>query len=149
VILLDSDQILAAISRSLMTHVLPALDDEYARVQVQAALTALDEVRHRLVHGDPYEAVNERLRAQLGAFADELRDASPDTAARVDTALVALDQAEDPRSQHRRMAEALTLLLADDEPALHGLRTVLEQQTIQTASADAIWICGPAIESLQ
>jgi HAMP domain-containing protein len=149
VILLDSDQILAAIGRSLSTHVLPALEDEFATVQVHAAITALEEVRERLANGDPYVRVNADLRDSLCSFADEVRTTSPDAAARVDAALTELDGSDDPREQHRRLAEALTELLALDEPALAGLRSVIEQQTIQAASADAVHICGPAIESLQ
>jgi HAMP domain-containing protein len=149
VILLDSDQILAAIGRSLSTHVLPALGDEYARVQVQAALTALEEVRHRLAHGDPYETVNARIRERLIGLAAEVRTGTPAAAQRIDAALDELDGGGDARERHRRLAEALTELLASSDPALHGLRAVLEEQSIEVASTDARWICGPAIESLQ
>lgn len=148
-ILLDSDEILAVIGRSLSSHVLPALDDEYARIQVQAALTALEEVRHRLEHGDPYVAVNAHLREQLATFAEGARTTSPEAAARVDAVRAELDRGEDPRAQYRSFAEAFTDLLADDDGALAGLRAVLEQQAMLTAATDAKWICGPAIESLQ
>lgn len=148
-ILLDTDQILAVIGRSLSTHVLPALDDEYARVQVQAALTALEEVRHRLANGDPYESVNALLRDRLSTFANSVRAASPDAAERVDAALGELGREGDARARHRHLAEALTELLASDDPALGGVRAVLEEQSIHTAAADARWISGPAIESLQ
>lgn len=148
-ILLDSDQILAAIGRSLSTHVLPALTDDYARLQVTAALTALDEVRHRLANGDPYEAVNAELRDRLTAFADEVRASAPQAAERVDAARGQLDHDGDARERYRLLAEALTELLASDDPALAGLRGVIEAQTMHTASEDGKWISWPAIESLQ
>ena len=148
-ILLDSDQILAAIGRSLTSHVLPALSDDYARVQVLAALAALDEVRDRLRNDDPYVAVNARLRDELAEFANKARAVSASAAARVDAARGELDRGDDPRDQYRRLGEALTLLLADPDPALRGLRQVLEHQTTLTAAADSAWICPAAIESLQ
>ena len=46
-ILLDSVEILAAVRRSLETHVLPDLRDDFARVQVLSALKALAEVEDR------------------------------------------------------------------------------------------------------
>ncbi len=39
-IVLDSAQILTSVKLSLETHVLPELDDDFARVQVLAALKA-------------------------------------------------------------------------------------------------------------
>jgi hypothetical protein len=147
--LLDSDQILAAVGRALSTHVLPALDDDYARIQVEAALTALDEVRHRLAHGDPYLALNDSLKLRLTEFADDLRSTAPVAATRVDAARAELDGRGDPREQHRRLGESLTILLADQDPALAGLRGLIEEQTALATSEDARWICGPAIDSLQ
>lgn len=147
--LLDTDQILGAVGRALATHVLPALDDDYARIQVEAALTALEEVRHRLAEGDPLAGLNAGYRERLAAFADELRSASPEAATRVDAARAHLDDDTDPREQHRRLSEELTRLLADPDPALAGLRRLVEELTMTATAADARWICNPAIESLQ
>ena len=50
-ILLESQQILAAVQRSLQIHILPQLEDDFARIQVSAALEALREVSDRMSEG--------------------------------------------------------------------------------------------------
>jgi len=149
VILLDSQQILAAIGRSLETHVLPSLDDELARTQVHAAVTALAEVSHRLEHGDPYIEMNTRLETGLAGIATQTRGESPELAARIETALAAATGIDDPRERHRRLGEALTELLGCDDPGVGQVRQLLEQEVSRTAGEDSLWMSTAAIESLQ
>lgn len=148
-ILLDTQDIVAAIRRSLESHVLPVLDDDYARTQVDAALVALDEVGHRLRHGDPYVTVNERLESGLADLIGELRDQSPVVAEQIDTALAAAAQTDDPRQRYAILGEELTKVLAGDDPAVSKLRDLLAQDAGQTAGDDSVWMCTSAIESLQ
>jgi hypothetical protein len=80
-IVLDSIQILAAVQRSLETHVLPELSDDFARVQVQSALKALAEVSDRLERGDPSQRSNQIIESEVAALAESVRATSPDFAA--------------------------------------------------------------------
>ncbi len=148
-ILLDSQEILAAIRTSLETHVLPVLTDEFAQIQVDAALTALAEVSDRLENGDPYLAVNARLEAGLTDLVAEIRDDSPAVAGEVEAALTDAGGAADPREWNRRLGEALTDVLAGTDPAVARVNQVLAQDAGLTAAEDSKWICARAIESLQ
>ncbi len=148
-ILLDSQQILAAIRRSLETHVLPALDDDLAQTQVHAALTALAEVSDRLEHGDPYVDVNARLESDLRSLAAEIRGESPEYAAEIEAALAAATGIDDPRDRNRGLGEAITELLERDDPGVGRVRQLLEQEANRTAGEDSTWMNAVAIESLQ
>ncbi len=148
-ILLDSQEILAAVRRSLATHVLPTLDDEFAQIQVDAAIIALDEVSHRLENGDPYIAVNARLESSLAGLATEIRTASPVVADQLDAALEAAAGEPDPRPRNTVLGEALTEILTGEDPAVGQLRDLLMQDAGLTASEDTVWMCAAAIESLQ
>ena len=148
-ILLDSQQILAAIKRSLETHVLPSLDDELAQIQVHAALTALAEVSHRLEHGDPYVEANTRLEDGLRSLTTETRGESPELTAQIEIALTAATGIDDPRERNRCLGEALTGLLERNDPGVAGVRQLLEQEASRIAGEDSAWMCTAAIESLQ
>ncbi len=148
-ILLDSEQILAAVRRSLETHVLPSLDDDLAQTQVHAALTALAEVSHRLEHGDPYVDVNARLESGLRSLAAEIRGESPELAVEIEAALAAATGVDDPRERNRGLGEALTGLLGRDDPGVGRVRQLLEQEANRTAGEDSTWMNAVAIESLQ
>jgi hypothetical protein len=148
-ILLDSEDIISAIRRSLEAHVLPVLDDDYARTQVDAALVALDEVAHRLRHGDPYLLVNERLESGLVDLIDEIRDQSPVVAEEINATLAAATDIDDPRQRNKILGDELTKVLAGTDPAVSKLRDLLTQDAGQTAGDDSVWMCASAIESLQ
>ncbi len=148
-ILLDSGEILAAIRRSLEAHVLPVLDDDYGRTQVEAALLALDEVAHRLEHGDPYVAVNARLETDIAKLAERLREGSPAVADQLEAVLADAADIDDPRDRHRLLGDELTEVLAGTDPATSEVRVLLSQHAGQTAAEDVRWMCGAAIQSLQ
>ncbi len=149
-ILLDNDQILSAIRRSLEQHVLPQIDDEFARIQVVAATLALDEVVDRLRNGDPYERLNPRLEGRLAELCDDLDPALDDGLA--DVLRRALDEAaqvEDPRRRHATLATSLESLVVGEDPGRARLRQIVQEEAGRVAAEDAVWLCGPAIESLQ
>ena len=105
-IVLDSAQILAAVSRSLEAHVLPAVGDDFARVQVRAALKALAEVRDRLENGDPCERSNRIIEAVARQLADSLRQQAPAFAAGLDAALNGAPAGDTPRDRARQLRSA-------------------------------------------
>ena len=150
--LLDSKQILDAVARSLETHVLPKLEDDFARVQIASALKALQEVGDRLEHGDPCDALNDRIEQGAREIADGARDSSPDFAARL---LKALDGIADTKSttstrdRNRQLGEALWELVSkNDDPAAKQLLALLSQLALESANADNAYLCGEAIVSL-
>ena len=148
-ILLETREILAAVRRSLESNVLPELADGFARVQVIAALRALDEVVDRMEHGDPLERVNERLERDLSALASDLPEESAALAAAIGEMLAGAARIPDPRERNRVVGERLTDLLAGEDPATGRLRHLLEMESARTAGDDAAWMCQEAIESLQ
>ncbi len=148
-ILLDSQEILAAIHRSLETHVLPAIDDDFARLQVDAALLALDEVADRLEHGDPYIAVNDRLETRLADLASEIRADSPALAGQLDATLVDAGPIDDPRERNRVLGESLTGAMQSADPGVARLRQLMTEEVGRIAGEDSRWMCASAINSLQ
>ena len=146
---LSSTQILAAVRRSLETHVLPEVGDDFARVQIAAALKALEEVGDRLENGDPCERSNARLEAGLREIAGNARQNSPDTAAGLDAALENPASGE-PRERARRLGEAVAALLTrSDAPARLQVLKLLQDEAGQSTSEDANWVCLEALRSLQ
>ena len=148
-IVLDSAQILAAVSRSLEAHVLPAVGDDFARVQVRAALKALAEVRDRLENGDPCERSNRIIEAEARQLADSLRQQAPAFAAGLDAALNGAPTGDAPRDRARQLGEALwDLVSGDDGPAANRLLAILSAEALRTMNEDNTWMCPEAILSL-
>jgi hypothetical protein len=146
---LDSVQILAVVRRSLTNHVLPALDDDFARVQILQTLKALEEVEDRLVHGDPSAHSNEIIGSGARELADSLRGESPEFADKLDAALAAVPADGEPRERARRLGEALwPLVTSGDEPGSTRLLELLQQEAIRILGEDNRWICPDAIASL-
>lgn len=146
--LVETGEIVSAIRRSMETHVLPALPEGFARLQVVAALVALDEVADRLANGDPVARANERLEQDLGALAAELPDSSPVRGA-LEEILAGLEGVGEPRDRNRALGEALTALLRVDDAETARVRKVLEVESGRAAMENAPWMCPEAIESLQ
>ncbi|MDP6980126.1 MAG: hypothetical protein QF570_16235 [Myxococcota bacterium] len=148
-IVLDSAQILAAIRRSLETHVLPQLTDDFAQVQVLAALKALDEVGHRLDNGDPAEHSYRLIEAGVRELAESVRSESPDLSAGLDAALSAVAEGDAPRDRLRQLGESLwALYSASEGPGADELLAILQAEALRTMSEDNAWICPEAIASL-
>jgi hypothetical protein len=146
---LDSAQILAAVRRSLESHVLPELSDDFARVQVYAALKTLAEVGDRLEHGDPCERSNRITVAGVRQLADSLRPENPGFAAKLDAALANVPEEGPPRERARRLGESLwELVSGNDDPAAARLLELLRQEALRTVAEDNTWMCGEAIASL-
>lgn len=148
-ILVETKDIVAAVRRSLEANVLPAVAEGFPRIQVIAAIRALDEVADRMEHGDPLLRVNERTERDLGDLAAELAGSSPDLGRRIEAVLAEASDISDPRVRNILMGEHLTELLASDDPATTRIRTVLETESARTSADDAPWMCPEAIESLQ
>jgi hypothetical protein len=152
-ILLDNDQTLSAVRRSLEEHVLPRLTDEFARIQVVAAVLALDEVVDRLRNGDPYERLTPRLEERLDALRSELAGsgADADAALAVDLAdmLEAAGRIDDPRQRHMALVSRLDVVVVGEGGGFDRLRQIVQEEAGRTASEDSRWLCGAAIESLQ
>ena len=148
-ILLDSAEILAAVQRSLEAHVLPELRDDFARIQVQAALRALAEVGHRLENGDPRERMNQNIDAAVRAIAQNVRAEDPEFAAGLEAALAAAPAEATPRMQAREVGDALWRRISgSEEPGAARVFEVLRDEAIRTAGEDREWMCGEAIASL-
>jgi hypothetical protein len=148
-ILLDSVEILAAVRRSLEAHVLPELRDDFAQVQVQAALKALAEIGDRLENGDPCERSNRNLEAGVRELAESVRFESPAFASGLEAALAAAPRDAAPRERACQLGEALWRLVSGSEdPAATRLMALLREEALRTASEDAVWMCGEAIASL-
>lgn len=146
--LVETGDIVSAIRRSMETHVLPALPEGFARLQVVAALVALDEVADRLANGDPVARANERLERDLAALAAELPDSSG-TRLALEEILAGLGGVGDPRRRNCALGEALTELLRVDDIETARVRKVLEVESGRAAMENAPWMCPEAIESLQ
>ncbi len=148
-IVLDSAQILAAIRRSLESHVLPELSDDFARVQVLAALKALAEVGNRLENGDPAEHSNLRIEAGVRELAESVRSDSPDLAVGLEAALAANPEGDATRDRSRQLGESLWALYTESEgPGADKLLAILQAEALRTMSEDNVWICPEAIASL-
>jgi hypothetical protein len=147
---LSSTQILAAVRRSLETHVLPEIGDDFARVQIAAALKALEEVGDRLENGDPCERANSRLEAGLREIAGGARDASPEFAAGLEAILETPSRGDEPRERARDLGEALVALLrTSDTPAKRQVLELLQGEVGRNAGEDLRWACPEALQSLQ
>lgn len=149
-ILVGTADTLAAVRRSLEAHVLPALDDDFARIQVLAAMRAVDEVHDRLANGDPLARLNAALEESLRGVADRLADSDPAAAALVAPVLDGLPETPEPRDRRRELSARIAELL----PTLgEGARVVvldaLQADAVLAAGEDALWACREAIESLQ
>lgn len=148
-ILLDSRQILEAVQRSLDAHVLPMLEDDFARVQVASAQKALQEVLDRMAEGDPCERMNEALAEGARAIAREHRDTSPELSGRIDAALDAVSRQGEARDVCRALGEALWAIVAgSQDPAARALLALLQEQALAVYSADGRYLCFEAIASL-
>lgn len=149
-IVLDSVEILAAVRRSLETHVLPELSDDFARVQVQSALKALEELADRFENGDPCERSVAIIEAGVRELADDIRGESPSFAGRLDAALAGEPAGDKPRDRSRQLGEALWALVSenDDPAAAARLLSILQEEAIRTLGEDNRWMCLEAIASL-
>lgn len=147
--LVETDEIVAAIRRSLDAHVLPALPEGFARLQVVAALVALDEVADRLVNGDPLSRSNARLESDLEALANDLPGTSSSLAEGVRSLLVEARAIDEPRERNRSLGEGVTALMRLDDPETARVRHILEAEAGRAAMENAPWVCPEAIESLQ
>ncbi len=145
----DSVQILAAVRRSFDAHVLPKLDDDFARVQVAAALKALEEVSHRLEEGDPCELLNSNIESDAVELANTVRGESPDFASALDRAVAGAPRGDDPRERNRQLVEALWPLASQEGDANAAkLLELLSRRGIEAAERDAVWMCPEALLSL-
>jgi hypothetical protein len=149
-ILLDSTQILSAVRRSLQTHVLPMLDDEFARIQIAASLKALEEVGDRLQNGDPCDRMNSDLVAGARAISAEYAESSPSFCARLRAALDSVPDDAGARDRNRALGEALWQLVeaGDGDPAARAVLRLLYDQALAAYSADGQYISIEAIVSL-
>jgi hypothetical protein len=148
-IVLDSVEILAAVRRSLEAHVLPALGDDFARVQVKSALKALEELSDRFENGDPSERSVAIIEAGVRELAESVRGESPAFAAGLDAALAGEPAGDKPRDRARQLGEALwTLVSESDDPAADRLLEILQKEAIRTLGEDNAWMCLEAIASL-
>jgi hypothetical protein len=136
-IVLDSVQILAAVRRSLANHVLPQLSDDFARVQVQSALKALEEVSDRLQNGDPADRSIGIIEAGVQDLAGSVRSESPAFARGLDAALAAAPEDGTSRDRARQLGEALWSLVSDSEdPAAARLLALLQEEALRTMHED-------------
>ncbi|MBW2230660.1 MAG: hypothetical protein JRG92_09505 [Deltaproteobacteria bacterium] len=149
-ILLDNHQILAAVQRSLQTHILPMLEDDFAKVQVASAMKALQEVCDRLADGDPCDRMNADLMAGARSIVVEHERGSPELCRRLEQLLSSMPENEDARDLNRALGEGLWQLVAaaHDDPAAKGLLKLLYDQALAVYSADGQYIAIEAIASL-
>lgn len=149
-ILLDNQQILTAVQRSLETHILPMLDDDFAKVQVASAMKALQEVLDRLADGDPCDRMNADLVSGGRAIAAEHAESSPTFSRQLEQVLTALPETGEARDKNRALGEALWQLVEgeNDDPAAKALLRLLYDQALAAYSADGRYISIEAIASL-
>jgi hypothetical protein len=148
-ILLESHQILAAVRRSLESHVLPAVEDDFARVQVASALKALAEIEHRLQNGDLCERLNQNIADGARDIAAGIRAESPSFANAVDAALGDAPAEEGARARNRQLVSALWQIMKDEQgPGAERLWILLQETAQQSMGEDAMWMCPEAIQSL-
>lgn len=148
-ILLDETQTLAAVRRSLETHVLPALSDDFARIQVLAAMKAIDDVRDRFERGDPVSRSNSRLESALAELAESSGEQSPELAARIEAVLGAVAPLDDARTRAALLGSSLVDLLADDSQARGDVFALAQKEASLVSMEDNRWMCSEAYESLQ
>lgn len=144
-ILLTTVELARAVRSSLAAHVMPVVEDEFATVQLAAALVALAEVEARLAGADPCEAEAERLGEGLQALADG--EGAPDPLAGEVASAVSL---VDPRDRDRRLREILAeLALGDDGEIAAAALALLRDNGMKTAAEDGAWVCREAVASLE
>lgn len=135
---LSTVEIVEAVQRCLSEHVGPQCRDEYATVQLSAAVLALEEVANRLKVGDPVEDDNQRMRKLAERF--QLSVAGDVEPRNVD----------DQRRLNVELRSALAAALSAGPPARR--RQVLGDLVgveKAIARADVQWICPEAIASLE
>ena len=148
---LESKEILAAIRRSLETHVLPDVSEGFVQLQVLAAMKALEEVVDRLENGDPSARSNSRLKAGLKEIIANSGEASPEFSAQLTSLLDNLpEETDEPRDRTRALGQALSdLLSASQDPTRWEVVKLLQGEAGVTAGDDQRWQCPEAIASLQ
>jgi HAMP domain-containing protein len=148
---LESKEILAAIRRSLETHVLPDVSEGFVQLQVLAAMKALEEVVDRLENGDPSARSNSRLEAGLKEIIANSGEASPEFSAQLTSLLDNLpEETDEPRDRTRALGQALSdLLSASQDPTRWEVVKLLQGEAGVTAGDDQRWQCPEAIASLQ
>jgi len=148
-IALDSAQILGSIKLSLETHVLPEVSDDFARVQVLAAIKALAEIGDRLTNGDPSDRSNGIIETGVRALADSVQADAPEFAKGLAAALSAKPAGDAPRDRSRQLGEDLwSLYSANEGAAADQLLAILQAEALRTMGEDNAWICPEAILSL-
>jgi hypothetical protein len=148
-LLLESKQILESVSRSLVRHVLPKLEDDFARVQIASAVKALQEVVDRLDNGDPCESLNAAIESDARELASNIATDSPAFAQRLRKAVDSVAEIEVARDRNRVLGNALWELVAQsDDPAAPKLLDLLREHALASSSADNVYLCGEAIASL-
>jgi hypothetical protein len=148
---LESKLILAAIRRSLETHVLPDVSEGFVHNQVLAAMKSLEEIIDRIENGDPCARSNERLVTGLETISAHSSEVSPEFSQDVQRILEGLPkETGEPRDRYRALGQALSDFLSQSEaPEKWEIVKLLQGETSQTASEDQQWQCKEAIESLQ
>jgi hypothetical protein len=130
---LTSKELVDVVRRTLVETVVPAIDDEFARVQAVAAAHALLEVSERLAEGDPVTTDTDALTALLEGCGRRGIEASGDARA---------DNAAAREEISRAIAEAGTgaggALLSD----LRSVESALARE-------DSRWICREAMATLE
>lgn len=148
-ILLDSKEILDAVGRSLETHVLPRLEDDFARVQVLSALKALAEVADRFENGDACDAMNANIQQGVRDIAERVRGDAPAFAEALEQALAAAPADAPAREWNRRVCEALwSLIQRREHDACAEVLELLREQAKLVVAGDGRWMCPEAIASL-
>jgi len=148
-IVLDSIQLLDAVHRSLSSNVLPVLEDDFARVQIAAALKILEEVSDRLENGDPCEDFNSAISADVADFADRVQKDSPDFANALGEAIAKAGGAGEPRDINRQLVESLwSAATKADTKHRTELLSLLNERAKEISANDARWICPEALISL-
>ena len=146
---LDSVQLLDAVQRSLSSNVLPVLEDEFARVQIAAALKLLEEVSERLEQGDPCDDLNRSIVADLTELTNRLKKDDPDTAMALEEALASASSDDGPREYNRQLVEGVwAVSKKTDAETQTQILNLLINRNIEAAEKDARWICPEALMSL-
>lgn len=146
---LNSVQLLAAVQRSLTSHVLPMLEDDFARVQIAATLKVLEEVSDRLQHGDPCDDLNRGIKSDVIDFASQVQSDQPDFATALQQAVASAGDEGDAREINCRLVESLWSLMAKTDPEnQRKLLDLLARQGVAASEKDARWLCPEALLSL-
>ncbi len=148
---LESKQLLAAIHRSLETHVLPEVPEGFVELQVLAALKSLEEVIDRIENGDPCLRSNLRVENALKELTANTSASAPEFSGEVQALLDSLpEHTDEPRDRNRALGRALQEFLSQsDAPEKWEIVKLLQGETGQTAAEDQQWQCPEAIASLQ